>query len=211
MLYGGALTLMFPREMGTLPAGMRTPIIAFELARSRSEVEAMFGGPGEYERDMYKAQMDSGNRADFVFLVLYGMFFVAFSRALVERGGVAAKVGVRLAGIAASMDVIENIQLLAITNRLGGDYGSALSRLQWVTWLKWFAIALIVASWVPALWALVGRDRVSARTTAGFAVFTTLMTVAAFLTRGVAAELMALGVALTMLGALTLSFRSPRA
>lgn len=205
-LVGIYLTLVFPREMGLLPAGMRTPIIAFELARTPTEIENMFGGVGDYERDMWKRAMDAGNKADYVFLVLYGLFFIAFSRALMQAGSKSARVGRAIAALPSAMDAIENMQLLEITKALGGDYAEALSRLHLFTWLKWLGIALIFASWVPALWS---RGKV-ARMTACLAGSTVVATVAAYFTRAVAAELMALGVGLTVLGALTFAFVSSR-
>lgn len=200
------LTFIFPSKMGPLPQGMRTPIIAFELARSVDEVETMFGAPESAERAAYVRAMDRGNYQDFAFLVLYGLFFMALSRALIESGSKSAQWGRWLASLPSAMDAMENVQLLAITRSLGGDYAEALSRLQIVTWAKWIGIALIFATWIPALWS----RGVAGRVTAGLATFTLLATITAFFTRGVAAELMALGVGLTVLGALTFAYVSSR-
>lgn len=202
-----ALTAMFPREMEALPTGMRTPIIAFELARSSSEIEEMFGRRNDYS---YVRQMDAGNQADYGFLVVYGLFFLFFSRGLLESGGRSARLGRAIALIPSVMDAIENMQLLAITKKIAvhdTDYASELSSLALFTWAKWIGIALIFASWVPALWS---RGTVG-RVTAVLAGFTGASTLAAFFVRGVAAELMALGVGLTVLAALTFAFRSSRA
>lgn len=202
-----ALTAIFPREMEALPTGMRTPIIAFELARSPSEIEEMFGRRNDYS---YVRQMDNGNHADYGFLVVYGLFFLFFSRALLESGGHSARFGRAIALIPSVMDAIENMQLLAITRKIAAydtDYASELSSLALFTWAKWFGIAVIFASWVPALWSRGKLGRVTALT----AVLTALSTIVAFFVRGVAAELMALGVGFTVLSALTLAFRSSRA
>lgn len=206
VVIGVVLTLIFPRVMGPLPGGMRSPIIAFELAQSPAEVETMFGAAGSDERAAYVRAMDAGNSRDFLFLVVYGLFFMLFSRALVEAGGKSAAWGRRFAAVPSAMDAMENVQLFAITGSLGGDYSDALSRLAWFAWLKWFGIAFVFASWIPALWShgMVGRF------TAFCAALMASMTVVAFFTRGTAAELMAMGVAVTMLGALTLSIRNSR-
>jgi hypothetical protein len=204
------LTLVFPREMGPLPSGIKTPIIAFELARSTAEVETMFGPVGSSERVAWTRAMDAGNQQDVVFLVVYGLFFLFFSRGLVELGGRSAGFGRVIALMPSVMDAIENMQLLAITQKVAAydkDYASELSSLALFTWAKWIGIALIFASWVPALWA---RGKIG-RVTALLAVGTCASTLAAFFTRGVAAELMALGVGLTVLAALTFAFRSSRA
>ena len=89
---------------------------------------------------------------------------------------------------------------------LGGDYSEALSLLGWFTWIKWFAIAVIFVTWSPALWKFGALGRV----TACAAGFTALMTVTAYFTRGVPAELMGIGVALTLLIGLTFAFRNSK-
>ncbi len=205
-LVGLFLMSVFPREIGPLPAGMRTPIIAFELARSRDEVETMFRGQGDYDRDVWTRAMDAGNTYDYLFLVLYGLFFMAFSRGLMDAGSKSARVGRAIASLPSAMDALENLQLLAITKALGGEYGEALGRLAWLTWAKWLGIAVIFASWIPALWSRGTLGRI----TAALALLTVISTVTAFFVRGVAAELMGLGVALTVLGALTFAFVSSR-
>lgn len=192
------LTRIFPARMGPLPAGMRTPIVAFELARTREEVETMFGRSHAPERAAWQRAMDRGNYADFVFLLVYGAFLVSFSRALAASGSRWAELGRRLAPLPAAMDVFENLQLLAITRSLGSDYAEALSRLQLFTWGKWFALAIVCVAWVPALWS----RAIAGRTTAVLAVFTLATTAAAFVTRGLAAELMTRGVGLTLISAL---------
>lgn len=200
------VTSLLPQKMGPLADGMRTPIIAFELARSADEVETMFGPRGSRERSEWIGAMDRGNHADLVFLVAYGLFFAVYSRALVTRGGTSAKWGIWLAAVPSAMDVFENLQLAAIMRSLGGDYSVAVSRLAWFCWAKWFAIAAICVTWVPALWKLGTIGRV----TAAAAGFTASITVVAYFTRGTAAELMGLGVALTLLSALTFAFRNSR-
>lgn len=194
---------LFPAHMGPLPAGMRTPIVAFELARTHEEVESMFGPPASPEREVWRRAMDLGNYADFAYLLVYGTFLVTFTRALAApRARLAA-----LAGIPSGMDVAENLQLLAITRALGGDYDEALRRLQLFTWGKWFAIAAVCAAWIPALWS---RGKLG-RAGAAFALFTLITTVTAFWARGVAAELMPVGVALTLTSALMLAVRGLKA
>jgi hypothetical protein len=117
------------------------------------------------------------------------------------------QLALRLAAIPSAMDVAENLQLLAITRSLGGDYSEALSRLRLCTWCKWGAIALVCAAWIPGMWSRGWTGRVGAL----LATLTVLATASAFVTRGVAAELMALGTALTMIAALTLAARRPGA
>ncbi len=66
------------------------------------------------------------------------------------------------------------------------------------TWMKWIALALVMVTWIPAL-ARAGR---MGRVVAGLAGLTAITTVVAAFVRGVAAEAMALGVVLTIGGAI---------
>jgi hypothetical protein len=199
-----ALVMLFPPRMGPLPDGMRTPILAFELARTRDEIETMFGAAAGPEREVWRHAMNAGNYADFAFMVIYGLFFFSFARAL---AAVSEHRSLRfapyLAVLAPVMDVLENLQLLAITDSLGGDYAGALSRLQLFTWCKWIPIAILYACWIPALW---GRGAVG-RVGALLATLTALTTALALAMRGAAAELMALGSGLTVIAAVVVAFQ----
>ncbi len=193
------LQSVLPLAMGPLPEGMWSPIVAFELARSPAEVEAMFGAAGSAERGAWVAAMDLGNQLDFVFLLAYGAVLLLFSRALRERGlPRVPSLGERIVVVAPVADVFENVQLLTITENLGGEYRAALGRLILFTWMKWFAIAFVMVTWIPAL-ARAGR---MGRVVAGLAGLTAITTVVAASVRGVAAEAMALGVVLTIGGAI---------
>jgi hypothetical protein len=173
---------------------MRTPVVAFELARSAEEVERMFGPRGSVERAAWAAAMDRGNVADFAFMVLYGAYLVLFSQLLLSVGA-RWRWMVLLAPLPALMDALENLQLLSITDKLGRDFAAPLARLAWFTWGKWLLLALNLALWIPSLWRL----GLLARAAALSAGLTALATVVALLVRGRAAELMGLGCALTML------------
>jgi hypothetical protein len=201
-----ALTVLFPLQMGPLPSGMRTPILAFELARTQQEVETMFGPPQAPERAAWQHAMNVGNYADFGFMLVYGAFFLLFSRALATAGARFARVGAALAAAPSALDVLENLQLLAIADNLGGDYAAALSRLSLFTAFKWLSIAVVYASWIPGLWSRGWLGRLGA----GLAALNAVATVLALATRGVAAELMGLGSGLTVIAATTLAWRSPR-
>src|SRR5690242_1042675 len=77
--------LSFPQSVGPLPKGFSTPILAFELARTRAEVETMFGPEGSSERIRYKRALDRGNAVDFALLLAYGSLLSLFARALGQR------------------------------------------------------------------------------------------------------------------------------
>jgi hypothetical protein len=194
LLLAAAITVTLPLRMGPLPAGMRTPIIAFELARTPAEVEAMFGAPDSAARRAWAAAMDRANRIDFAFMVAYAAYIVAFSRALAALGSTAARASQPLAVLAVVFDALENMQLFTITARLGGDYIAALAALVWFTWLKWIALAVALACWAPCFARLGGLGRVAAAS----ALLTLTVTAVALSLRGIFAELMALGVTITL-------------
>src|SRR5262245_61303473 len=58
-------------ETGPLPPGHRSPVLAFELASSPAEVEALFAEPDSPRRTQIAAAMDRLNAADFAFLLAY--------------------------------------------------------------------------------------------------------------------------------------------
>ena len=188
------LGTLFPHRMGPLPEGMWTPVLAFELARSTEEVERMFGQQDSAERATWAAAMDRGNLADFGFMALYGAYLLLFSQTLL-RLGARAHWMVLLAPLPPLFDALENWQLLSITDRLGGDHTALLSRLAWFTWGKWLLLALILTLWIRPLWRL----GVLGRTAALCAGLTGMASLLALFVRGLAAELMAAGCAVTMI------------
>jgi hypothetical protein len=203
ILLAVGLTLIFPHAMGTLPDGMRTPIIAFELARLPHEVETMFGPPG-VQRAIWASLMEVGNHVDFLFLLAYGGFYVTFAQALSPGGRRGEKLAIVLGILAPLMDVAENLQLLAIGRDLGGSYELALSRLVWFTWLKWLLCCGVLLSWVPGL----VRAGWLGRMVAVLSGLATLSALVAIQRRGVAAECMALFVTLAGAAAGALTLRS---
>src|SRR5262249_23261131 len=63
---------------GPLPANYQ-PIIAFELARSVEDLQALFGATPSECRDKMAARMDLTNRIDcFVYIPLYGAFVILY-------------------------------------------------------------------------------------------------------------------------------------
>jgi hypothetical protein len=148
MLCAVGLVSLLPSEaqMGPLPAGFHSPIVAFELAANQDEVETMFKQEGSAEREALRNAMDRGNQADFIFLILYAGLLATVALGLGQR-----TVAFGLAPLAAAADVVENLQLLAITRALGADYAAPLAQLQIWTRIKWGAIALALAWLTPAL------------------------------------------------------------
>jgi hypothetical protein len=198
-LFAIAVTLSAPRAMGPLPEGLRTPVLAFEVARDRDEIERMFGAPESVERSAYRAAMVRATWIDFGLLLGYGALLAAiaasFAAAEEEQARrQRARLAMTLAVAAAVLDALENRELLAIAHALDGEggYAIALSHLPLYVWPKWVALSLWFVLLAGRLWRAGGAFRLAA--CAG--VFGALMTLGALATRGVFVELMGLCIAL---------------
>lgn len=197
-----AMVPTFPteKEMGPLSPGFHSPIIAFELAANRAEVETMFKQPGSPQREALRLAMDRGNQLDFVFLVLYAGLLGTVALGLARRAAA------WLAPLAAAADVLENLQLSAITRALGSDYEAALAQLQVWTRIKWGALALALAWLAPAL---IRRSRFE-RAVAIWCGLTGLLAVAAALDRTRFMELFSLCVSIAFIALWVVSLRARR-
>jgi hypothetical protein len=155
--------LSFPVEMGPLPEGMHTPVLALELARTTDEVETMFGKPGSHERNAWAQAIDRGNTIDFATLVAYGAMLLLYTRALRERTGHRhLRVVSVLSLLAPLADALENMRMFGITAQLFGDYRAELLALAWFTWIKWATLALSFALLAPSVFARAGSGRLLA-------------------------------------------------
>ncbi|HET8937923.1 MAG TPA: hypothetical protein VFN67_30980 [Polyangiales bacterium] len=202
MLCAAAMIPMFPTEKqtGPLAPGFHSPIIAFELAASRDEVETMFKQAGSPEREELRQAMDRGNQVDFVFLVLYAGLLGTVALGLARRAAL------WLAPLAAAADVLENLQLFAITRALGADYTAALAQLQIWTRIKWGALALALIFIAPAL---LRRGRFE-RAAAMWCGLTGLLGLAAAFDRTRFMELFSLCVSIAFIALWVVSLRARR-
>jgi hypothetical protein len=209
-VFAALATFRFPMHVGPLPAGMHSPVLAFELARSRDEVETMFGPKGSPERTEWARAFDQGNTVDFAMLVAYGSVLALFARALRKRSGARLlRVAEALAFVAPLADALENMRMLAITSLLGDDYTRELTALQWFTWIKWGAIALYFFVLVPSVFAL-GKF---GRALSVLFVLSFSLTFAAWFARGLYAEAMMLALTLSFVGIFVqavMQLREPR-
>ncbi|HVU03135.1 MAG TPA: hypothetical protein VHE30_15350 [Polyangiaceae bacterium] len=197
------LLLLFPTKAGALPPGFQTPILAFELATDRAEIEALFDLPGSAHRAELVHRMDLGNTADFAFMVAYGGFLALFSLAVRTAGERRALVPAVLGPIGAIFDVLENTQLFAITKALGGDYDGALARLRLFTWLKWETLALALVLLAP--WLLRGGGGRVGRVAGTVCALAGLFGALAFFDRTHFAELFSLFLSLGFVGLLVVA------
>lgn len=182
------LALIGPRQIGPLPPGFITPVMAFEFAETPAEVLTMFQPAGA------AAAMDRVNRWDFLYMALYNGFLGMFALAAARHSGrrffyiPAALALVILAG-----DALENVQLLGLTYRTtldGGSLDALLGRLRFYTWLKWGGLALYGLLIAVYFRGLPGRWR----WVAPVVVLPAVLAVLALVARGLPHELMALGV-----------------
>ena len=145
-------------------ASIDNAVLAFEFARTTAHLDAVFGEIGDPLRDARIAGMMRGNVLDYLFMVIYGSFVLAFF------GGTAAATREPkwwragwLGPFAALADAVENALLLSIN----ADMPNPLAELAWLAWPVWTKFtALAVASglaaaalfrmraWLPAMLCL---------------------------------------------------------
>jgi hypothetical protein len=201
------LSVASPHRMATLPTGMRTPVLAFELARDAREIGDMFGPPSVM-RDEWVAGMRLATGIDYVFLLAYGAFFACAARSLQGDPDCrrALQLAFGLACLAPLADAIENACMLSILDSLDTQYAAALSGLRLATWIKWFALAACVACLSVALFR---HAAFAARAAAVFGALAVPLTLAAFGLRGIFAEAMFACNALCTIGIWVWSIREP--
>jgi len=144
----GALVMLAATPFMTISASTCSPleapaIIAFELARSLSDVQQVLGRPGEACHALIAPQLDQANIIDtFVYIPAYTAFF-----ALVAYGlaGPARRAGLLAAGLTlacALADLIENASLLKLS--AAPDEPTAfLPALIIATNVKWVGLGLV--------------------------------------------------------------------
>lgn len=134
----------FPSD-ADLSDGWRTPILAFELARTEADLAFLAGLAAEPVR----AAMDAGHRWDTVFPFAYGALLAAALASVRQRW---ASAGIGLALLAIPLDLVENHQLVAITDALRHGQSGApwLPWLMAATWLKWGSLAAALGCYAAA-------------------------------------------------------------
>jgi len=176
-----------------LDGGWRTPIIAFELARTPEDL-AFLRGPAAAQA---RRAMDAMHRVDAVFPFAYASLLALV---LLGRGRqrLAAWLGAAVCAVAVASDLVENSVLVQLTAALDHDapVAALLPTLFVATWAKWGAIG--VAAGLLGVLELARR-----RALGGLVLLVPLVTVIAFAT-GMPSmgEAMALAVAGLFLGLL---------
>jgi hypothetical protein len=131
------------RPCGNLPKNY-APIIAFELARSAADLEAIFGTQ-EPCRATAVARVDAINLVDVLaYIPAYGVFMAFFFLGMRARHASLGTLGFRVAIVAALGDYLENLCLMSLTPQL--DPGSVwFALLPWATGVKWLGLGAAAA------------------------------------------------------------------
>jgi len=185
---------IFPSGAPGLPNGFKTPIVAFEFARTPEDIRAIFDITPAEAREAYIEKMDRGNRLDFVFMAVYSLFLFLFSVKCHEAGrNKILLMGALFSITALAGDIIENIQLLGITENIAvGTFQEHLHLLHFFTWIKWMSICLVFA--VLSLYFY--RGTVFSKILAFFGVLALAAGIAAFFDGAVMKEALAIVVGL---------------
>jgi hypothetical protein len=140
------------------------PVLAFEFARTPAHLDAVFGLPGDPLRAERIAGMMRGNLLDYLFMVVYGSFVLAFFGASAgETGNSRWWLAGWLGPLAALSDAIENALLLSINADMATpEHEVAL--LAYPVWIKFTLLALACGlaawtlfrqrAWLPAILCL---------------------------------------------------------
>jgi len=128
------------RPCGNLPQNY-APIIAFELARSAADLEAIFGTQEPCRSEVVE-RLDAINLVDvLVYIPVYGVFMAFFFLGMRGRNASLGTLGFRIAVLAALGDYAENACLMNLTPQL--DPASIwFTLLPWATGIKWLGVGV---------------------------------------------------------------------
>jgi hypothetical protein len=131
------------RLCGNLPQNY-APIIAFELARSADDLQAIFGTQ-EPCRSAVVARLDAINLVDvLVYIPAYGVFMAFFFLGMRARNAALGTLGFRIAAVAALGDFAENACLMSLTPAVDPS-STWFALLPWATGVKWLGLGLAAA------------------------------------------------------------------
>lgn len=139
-----SFALVMPQSMAhPIPgASIDNPVLAFEFARTQAHLDAVFGLAGDPQRDARIAGMMRGNILDYLFMVVYGSFVLAFFGATATTLGRARWWYAGWLGpLAAAADAVENALLLSINADMTASEVE-LTWLPWPVWAKFCGLAL---------------------------------------------------------------------
>lgn len=137
------------------PVYQKKPIIAFEFAKTPAEINQLFFNKDKQTINSdFVDKMKALNYIDFVFILGYSLLLFYFSLTIAQNNlPVFGYIGALIAVIVGIADVLENIQLLGILDKLklSETYEPQLSNLYIWTWIKWGGISTLVIALLPCL------------------------------------------------------------
>jgi len=145
VILGIIMLFVFPSS-AELSAGFRTPIIAFEFARTDADL-AFLSGDGATSR-LNREMMNAGHRWDMVFPFAYAGFVAMLLLQVTARDQRWLGLAIPVALLIIPFDLRENIILLQITHALDNSDSieRLLAELHFATWLKWGSLGLSIAA-----------------------------------------------------------------
>jgi hypothetical protein len=144
ILLGVIMLFTFPLS-ADLSEGFRTPIIAFEFAKTDADL-SFLSGSSDANR-LNRVKMDAGHTWDMGFPFAYGGFIILMLLRMIKGGQRFVWFGVVFAVAIIPFDINENLTLLQITQALenSASIETLLLKLHIATWLKWGAIGASMA------------------------------------------------------------------
>ncbi len=140
LILGLVTSLNFPSK-ANLSEGFRTPILAFEFAKTEADL-SFLSGNGIIEKTN-REKMDAGHRWDMAFPFAYGGFIILLLLQIIKRQRI-LWAGVLFAFLIIPFDINENLVLIKITKALSNtdSISTLLLELNIATWLKWGALGM---------------------------------------------------------------------
>jgi len=141
-----AIFPLFPSDAASDVSGYGGVVYAFEFARVPQDLTNIFGLADDPDRARRIAMMDAGNRWDFLFMTIYGLFGVSFGVAAARmESRIWAWIAV-FAVIASVADLVETVTLLSLTEEMadGGTLFPGLHYLWIPVTIKFAALGVSV-------------------------------------------------------------------
>lgn len=159
ILLGLVMVLTFPMS-ADLAEGFRTPIIAFEFAKTEADLSFLAGS--SEASILNREKMVAGHRWDMGFPFAYAGFIALLLLQLTQRNHHFAWLGIIFAVAIIPFDINENLTLLQITAALenSAPVEALLPGLYIATWLKWGAMGVSIA--VLAIGFIASKEYLSA-------------------------------------------------
>ncbi|MCT2558171.1 hypothetical protein N0B51_04185 [Tsuneonella sp. YG55] len=128
------------------------PMLAFEFARDARDLAAVFGTGADPSREARLAGFRAGNLLDYLFMLAYASFLVAFFRmSAADLDAPRWRAVAWLAPVAGTADAVENAILLSLNADLA-DPATRLAILPWPVWIKFGLLSALSAAAGLALW-----------------------------------------------------------